>query len=361
MRPEGEAVYRVKGATSSLILKRSLEHYASKSALDIDSLGEKNVAALVDSGLVKDIADIYTLTFDQVVELDRFADISSKKLINGIENKKQPTLAKFIYALGIRHVGAQTAIDLANTFKNLDNLGIADYATLKEVNGIGEIVAESLLAWFADDDNMALLAKFRKLGVWPEEVKKVGGPLSGKSFVITGSLTSMGRDLAGEKIRSLGGTFQSSVSADCTYLVMGEKAGASKADKARKLGTEVIDETKLLELFSMNAVYVTGNEHKAKYFKKMVGLDIPHQAIELDEIQSLSLVEVVTHKAKQAYGIVKKPVIVEDTKLTFLALGELPGPFIKWFQESLGNEGLCRMLDGYEDTIGCCRSGDCLL
>ena len=99
----------------------------------------------------------------------------------------------------------------------------------------------------------------------------------------------------------------------------------------------------------MNVVYVTGNEHKAKYFKKMVGLTIPYQAIELDEIQSLSLEEIVTHKVKQAYAVLKKPVIVEDTKLTFLALGDLPGPFIKWFQESLGNDGLCRLLDGYED------------
>jgi DNA ligase (NAD+) len=250
VRPEGEAVYRVKGMTGPILLKRALEHYASKSALDIDSLGEKNVGALVDAGLVGDIADIYTLTHEQVVALERFADVSAKKLLDGIAAKKQPTLAKFMYALGIRHVGAQTAIDLANSFRNLDNLGSAEYQTLKEINGVGEIVAESILAWFADDDNVALLAKFRRLGVWPEDVKKVGGPLSGKSFVITGSLTAMGRDIAAEKIRALGGTFQSSVGAGTTYLVMGEKAGQSKADKARKLGTEVIDETRLLELLA---------------------------------------------------------------------------------------------------------------
>lgn len=249
-RAEGEVVYRVKGATGPLLLKRALEHFASKAALDIDTLGEKNVEALVDSGLVRDLADIYTLTKEQVLTLDRFADISAEKLVGAISEKKQPTLARFIYALGIRHVGSQTAIDLANHFKNLDNLGNATYEELKSVNGIGEVVADSILGWFVDDDNQALLAKFRRLSVWPQDVKHTGGPLSGKSFVITGTLETMGRDVAAEKIRALGGTFQSSVAKGTTYLVMGAKAGQSKAEKARKLGTEVIDEQKLLELLA---------------------------------------------------------------------------------------------------------------
>jgi DNA ligase (NAD+) len=147
-------------------------------------------------------------------------------------------------------VGAQTAIDLANQFKNLDSLGTASYQDFKDVNGIGEIVAESLIAWFTDDDNQELLAKFRKLGVWPEEVKRVGGPLSGKSFVITGSLETMGRDLAAEKIRALGGTFQTSVGKETDYLVVGANVGASKLAKAAKTGTKVIDEKQLLELLS---------------------------------------------------------------------------------------------------------------
>lgn len=247
-RPEGEAVYRVKGATGPLLLKRALEHFASKAALDIDTLGEKNVEALVDSGLVRDLADIYTLTKEQVLTLERFAEISAEKLVSAIAEKKQPSLARFIYALGIRHVGSQTAIDLANHFKKLDNLGHATYEELKAVNGIGEVVADSILGWFVDDDNQALMAKFRRLGVWPEDVKHTGGPLSGKSFVITGTLESMGRDVAAERIRALGGTFQSSVARGTTYLVMGAKAGESKAKKARELGTEVIDEQKLLEL-----------------------------------------------------------------------------------------------------------------
>jgi DNA ligase (NAD+) len=247
-RPEGEAVYRAKGATGPVLLKRGLQHFASKGALDIDGLGEKNVEALVDAGLVTDFADIYTITIKQLLKLDRFAELSASNLVKAIAIKKNPPLDRFIFGLGIRHVGAQTAVDLSNSYKKLDNLGVATYEDLKNVDGIGEIVAESVLAWFVDDDNQALLAKFRRLGVWPEDVKHIGGPLSGKSFVITGSLESMSREKAAEKIRALGGTFQSSVAKGTTYLVMGNKAGASKAEKALKLGTEVIDEAKLLEL-----------------------------------------------------------------------------------------------------------------
>jgi len=248
VRPEGEAVYRVKGATGKILLKQGLEHFASRGALDIDTLGEKNVAALVDAKFVMDLADIYTLTKNQVMKLDRFADISAENLVNAIAAKKQPPLPRFIYGLGIRHVGTQTAIDLANHFKRLDSLGTATYDELQSVEGIGEVVAESILAWFADEDNQELLAKFRRLGVWPEEIKHIGGPLSGKSFVVTGALESMGRDQAAEKIRALGGTFQSSVGKETDFLVVGANVGESKLAKARKLGTTLIEEKDLLKM-----------------------------------------------------------------------------------------------------------------
>ena len=247
-RPEGEVVYRVKGLTGALILKRSLQHFASKAALDIDTLGEKNVNLLVDEGLVKDLADIFTLKHEQLIRLDRFADISAQKLIDAVKNKKQPTLARFIYGLGIRHVGIQTAIDLANNFKRLDSLGTVSYEDLKAVEGIGEIVAETILGWFVDDDNQALLAKFRNLGVWPLEVKKVGGKLSGMSFAITGTLETMGREVAADKIRNLGGVFQSSIGKETTYLVVGKNVGASKLNKASKLGVKTIKEVEFIKL-----------------------------------------------------------------------------------------------------------------
>lgn len=247
-RPEGEAVYRVKGLTGPLILKRALQHFASKGALDIDTLGEKNVVALVDAGLVKDLADIYTLAKEDLLQLDRFAEISATKLVDAIQEKKNPPLARFIFGLGIRHVGAQTAIDLAQKFRKLDSVGTASLEDLRAVDGIGDVVADSLYLWFDEDENKALLAKFRSLGVWPKDVKHVGGPLSGKSFVVTGTLQNMGRDIAAEKIRALGGTFQSSVGKDTTYLVAGGKVGASKLKKAEAYGTKIIDEQTLLEM-----------------------------------------------------------------------------------------------------------------
>ncbi len=250
VRPEGEAVYRVKGVTGPLLLKKAVAHFASKGALDIDTLGEKNVAALVDAGLVKDLADIYTLTKKDILELERFADISADNLVRAIEEKRNPPLSRFIYGLGIRHVGAQTAIDLANKFKRFDNLGTATYDALRAVEGVGEIVAESILAWFADEDNEAVMARFRQLGVWPQEVKSVGGPLTDKRFVVTGSLETMGRNMAAEKIRALGGTFQTSVGKDTDYLVVGANVGESKLVKARKLGTKQISEAELLKLLS---------------------------------------------------------------------------------------------------------------
>ena len=247
-RPDGEAVYRVQGTSSDLILKRSLEHYASRVALDIDGLGEKNVVALVDAGLVKDIADIYTVTKDDLLKLERFAELSADNLISAIKAKKTPELERFIFGLGIRHVGAQTAIDLANHFESIEKMSQTTLDELRSINGIGEVVAESIMAWFGDPDNITLLAKFKSLGVEPNFVSKANGPLVGKSFVITGSLETMSRDIASDKIRALGGTFQTSVAKGTTYLVMGQKAGASKATKARALGTEVIDEPALIAI-----------------------------------------------------------------------------------------------------------------
>jgi DNA ligase (NAD+) len=248
VRPEGEAVYRVKGATVKLLLKQALEHFASKGALDIDTMGEKNVTALVDAKLVHDLADIYTLTTDQVIELDRFAEISARKLVDGVQAAKTPELPRFIFGLGIRHVGSQTAIDLAEHFELLNKLSKATLDELLQVEGVGEVVAESILGWFADPDNQNLLEKFEKLGVTPHYESRAHGPLHGKSFVITGTLEHMSRDAAADKIRVLGGTFQTSVGKDTSYLVVGKNVGASKLQKAAKLGTKQIDEQQMIAL-----------------------------------------------------------------------------------------------------------------
>lgn len=246
-RPEGEAVYRVKGASGPLLLKRALEHFASKGALDIDTLGEKNVTALVDAGLVRDLADIYTLTKEQLLTLDRFAEISASKLIAAIQEKKTPPLEKFIYGLGIRHVGAQTAVDLAKAFTSIDKLRNATMDELLAIEGVGTVVAESIAAWFADPDNEKLLEKFNEIGVRPHFEKKEG-KLVGMNFVITGTIEGMSREEAADRIRALGGTFQTSVAKDTTYLVTGGKVGESKLKKATAYGTKIIDVKELKKL-----------------------------------------------------------------------------------------------------------------
>jgi DNA ligase (NAD+) len=245
-----DVVYRVKGSSSDLILKRSIEYYASKGALDIDTLGEKNVVALVDAGLVKDSADIYTLTVDDLLKLDRFAEISAKKLVSAIQDKKTPLLERFILGLGIRHVGTQTAIDLANKFQSIEGLSAATIDQLEAVEGIGKVVAESIVAWFSDEDNIRLIEKFKQVGVQPVFIKKDGGKLSGKNFVVTGTLETMSRDEAADKIRALGGGFQTAVAKDTTYLIAGGKVGASKLKKAQDYGTQVINEDELKELLA---------------------------------------------------------------------------------------------------------------
>lgn len=227
---------------------KRIEHFASKAALDIEGLGEKNVIALLNAGLVKNTADIYALTKEQVVQLDRFAEISAAKLVKAIQSKKNPSLARFIYGLGIRHIGTQTAIDLANYFRSIEKLQAATIDELSEVEGIGEVVAESVVEYFSEPRNQKLLEKFKDYGVWPEAVAHVGGKLSGQNFVVTGSLQTMSRDQAAEKIRSSGGTFQSSVGKDTDYLVVGTNVGASKLAKADKLGTKQISETAFIKM-----------------------------------------------------------------------------------------------------------------
>jgi DNA ligase (NAD+) len=248
-RPDGEAVYRVKGMSSGLLLKQSLEHFASRGALDIDTLGEKNVVALVEANLVHDLADIYLLTIDQLLKLDRFAEISANKLVSAIQSKKQPPLDRFIFGLGIRHVGSQTAVDLARTFESIDHLALSTLDRLREVDGIGEVVAESIVAWFADEDSKLLLEKFADLGVKPYFEKQTG-KLNNKHFVVTGTLESMSRDEAADKIRSLGGIFQTSTAKDTDYLVVGKNVGTSKLEKAKKYGTKVLSEDEFLTLIS---------------------------------------------------------------------------------------------------------------
>ena len=247
-RPEGEVLYRIKGETSDFILKRAIEYYASKPALNIDGLGEKNVAALVDSNLVKSLPDLYKLKAQQIASLDRFAEISAQNLVQAIKNSKTPKLEKFITALGIRHVGAQTAITLANEFKSIENLKNATKDQLLNVPDIGEIVADSILAYFADEDSLKQLDELKDLGVEPVFEDKSNAPLAGRSYIVTGTLESMDRKQAEDTLRQLGATVTSSVTKTTTALIAGAKPGGSKMKKAEQYEIPIIDETEFKKL-----------------------------------------------------------------------------------------------------------------
>ena len=249
-RPDGEVVYRVKGLTSELILKRAIEYYASKPALNIEGLGEKNVEALVDSGLVSSLSDLYRLTPVAIAKLERFAELSANNLVEAIQKSKTPPLARFIAALGIRHVGIQTASALATAFGSIEKLAEATEDDLLKIPDIGQIVAESILAYFSDEDNLKQLSELKELGLKPffEDPNQL--PLHGQSYIISGTLDSMGREEAEDNLRKKGATITSGVVKTTTALIVGAKPGKSKLEKAEKLGIKIITEADFLKLIA---------------------------------------------------------------------------------------------------------------
>lgn len=249
-RPDGEVVYRVKGLTSELILKRAIEYYASKPSLNIEGLGEKNVEALVDSGLVSSLSDLYRLTPVAVAKLERFAELSANNLVEAIQKSKTPPLAKFIAALGIRHVGIQTASALAAAFGSIEKLAEATEDDLLKIPDIGQIVAESILAYFSDEDNLKQLSELKELGLKPYFEDPNQLPLHGQSYIISGTLDSMGREEAEDNLRKKGATITSGVVKTTTALIVGAKPGKSKLEKAEKLGIKIITEADFLKLIA---------------------------------------------------------------------------------------------------------------
>lgn len=251
-RPAGEVLYRVKGLNSGVILKKTVAFYASKSGLDIENLGEKNIDLLVDSGLVSDLADIYNLKKSDLLKLERFAELSAENLLGAIEKSKNPELSDFLAALGIRHIGGETAKLLAEKFGTFENVSEASFEDLLEIDGIGKKVAESILAYFSNEENLAMLEKMFGFGVKVRNFEKISGKLNGKSFVITGTLTGISREEIAKKIENLGGKFQKTVSKATDFLLIGEKVGASKIAKAEKLGVKVISQAEFEEMIDEN-------------------------------------------------------------------------------------------------------------
>jgi len=230
--------------------KQALLHFASRRALDIDGLGEKLIDQLVDQGLVSTPADLYGLSLGELAQLERMGEKSAQNFLDGIERSKRTTLARFIYALGIRNVGEVTAKALARHLLTLDNLIKIDEARLQLVPDIGPIVAQSITTFFTEPHHLELVAQLRAAGVWwPEsdEVVARPTPLGGKTFVLTGTLSSMSREEAKSRLEAQGAQVTGSVSQKTDYLVAGEEAG-TKLDKALKLNLAVLDEQQFLAL-----------------------------------------------------------------------------------------------------------------
>lgn len=247
---EGEVAWYCVNAACPAQLVRNLEHFVSRGAMDIVGLGIKIVEQLVAAGLVSDVADLYTLRREDLLNLEGFAEKKADNLLAAIDASRRRPLARLINALGIRGVGEVMATDLARHYPDLEALSRASTEDLQCIQGIGPNIAQAIVDWFARPANQRLLSKLRLAGVWP--VSPTGatlsqGSLAGLTFVITGTLPGFSREQAAEFIRSHGGKVSDSVSKNTDYLVLGDNPG-SKLDKARALGVKVIDEARLREL-----------------------------------------------------------------------------------------------------------------
>ena len=250
MREEEEAAHRCMGGlVCSAQRIGALLHFASRHAMDIEGLGDKLVQQLVETGMVKTVADIYRLKKDALADLERMAEKSAQNLLDQIEKSKTTTLARFLHALGIPQVGEATAQLLADHFGALDRIMDADRETLEAIHGIGPAMAEDISHFFHEKHNRAVIRELLKAGIhWPKPIRaKRDSPISGKNFVLTGGLTSMSRDEAQRRLQSLGAKVTDSVSKKTDYVIFGEDPG-SKAEKARQLNVPMLDEKGFLKL-----------------------------------------------------------------------------------------------------------------
>jgi len=245
-----EAIHRCIGLDCPAQLKGRIKHFASKRAMDIEGLGVKLTDQLVEKGLIKDVADIYYINKEKLIALERMAEKSAQNIIGAIEKSKTKPLSKFLYALGIRHVGETTAEDLARQFPRLDDLFRLSEEDLMEVEGVGPEVAASVHQFFRDKKNKESIELLKKAGVKVIEPKiKEKGKLAGKTFLFTGALKTFGRDEARDLVESLGGITASSVSKKVDFVIVGEDPG-SKFDKAKELGIKILTEEEFKKLIS---------------------------------------------------------------------------------------------------------------
>jgi DNA ligase (NAD+) len=249
VKREGEVVVRCPNSNCPAQVKGSFKHFVSKGAMNIDGLGDKIIAQLIQKGLIEEEVDLYRLNLDDLLKLDKIKEKSATNLLRAIENSKKTTLARFIYALGIRHVGEYVAVILADHFGYIERLGKATEEDLITIDGIGPQIAESIYAYFEDQHNRDHINWLIQTGIELEAPSlPPASPAAGKTFVITGSLSSMKRSEAKEVITRNGGRIASSVSGNTDYLIAGESPG-SKLRKARNLGIAILNEDELLKLF----------------------------------------------------------------------------------------------------------------
>jgi len=248
-RPKGEAAWRCVNAICPAQLKERLKHFASRKAMDIDHMGPAVIEQLVESGRVKSFSDLYTLKKDEVAGLERLAEKSAQNLIDAIEKSKSAGLSRLLFGLGIRHVGQRAASILAETFRSIKNLRTTPYENIESVIEIGPVIAESLKSFFDQKTNLQDIENLSSMGVLVEEQREARkeGVLTGKQFVLTGTLSKISRNEAKEKIESLGGRVTSSVSGKTDFLVAGKDAG-SKLEKAKTLKITVLDEKELQKI-----------------------------------------------------------------------------------------------------------------
>jgi DNA ligase (NAD+) len=248
VRLEGEVAHRCINLSCPAQIKEHIKHFASRGAMDIEGLGEKVSAHLFDAKLIQDPADLYYLTKEKLLKLERHAEKSAQNLIDSIENSKNPPLDKFIFALGIRNVGEHIAKIIVSRFGSMENLIDARIEDLTAINEIGPEIAASIVKFFHEPKNKDVMEKFRKAGVKPQKKETTAGnALQGKSFVLTGTLENMARNDAKLIIENLGGSIHSSVTKKTTYVVAGSEPG-SKLDKANSWGITVLNEKEFLKL-----------------------------------------------------------------------------------------------------------------
>ena len=254
-KDEGGTYLRCINPACPAQLKERLRFYATRPAMDIEGLGPAIIDQLVDQGLVKSLPDLYELTLDQLMSLERMGEKSAQNLLDGIAASKTQGLGRVLTGLTVRHVGVSNARLLAGEFGSIDELKEAPVERLSQIEGIGPIVAESVHAFFQGKGNLQLIDRLKKLGVKLTEEKKAkasssGGGVDGKTFVVTGTMVRFGRDEIEQLIRDHGGKPSSSVSKKTSFVVAGEKAG-SKLEKAKELGIAVISEEELLTMIGM--------------------------------------------------------------------------------------------------------------